>query len=210
MENAAGHARDKDASAAAELFNNASQMYQENGQAEKAAEVLGKAATSMADKDPAAAVGLYKQAIDLYLGAEKEIYSNDLFRKCITLMVRQNMISEAITQLKKHAEVLAKLNSASFQHKAYLSVIVLRLHQKDLIAAENDFQKFCADCASFSSSEEWFLANLILDAWDKKDAEKVEECANKQMFTFLENPIARIAKKLRLPEGDDEEGGGIL
>eukprot|EP00163_Fabomonas_tropica_P022003 TRINITY_DN3835_c0_g1_i3.p1 TRINITY_DN3835_c0_g1~~TRINITY_DN3835_c0_g1_i3.p1 ORF type:complete len:289 (+),score=62.18 TRINITY_DN3835_c0_g1_i3:117-983(+) len=182
-------------------YQEASMIYRESGNGSKAAEMLSKAGTNITDADPAKAVELLLSATEIYIEEEKEIYSNDTFKRAIALMCRNEMWDKAIETLQTQAKIYEKLDSIPNQHKAYLSIIVLYLHQNDYEGADRAFQEFLSN-TGFTQSEEGKVGIELLDAWEKRDPEAVEECVKKQTFNFLDNQISRIAKKLRCEDGE--------
>jgi hypothetical protein len=54
----------------------------------------------------------------------------------------------------------------------------------------------------FPSSDECNLTALLLDAFEKQDAEALKKVQAKQTLNFLENPIVRMAKQLKVASAD--------
>jgi tetratricopeptide (TPR) repeat protein len=192
------HLKDGDTAGALTAYRAAADLFREHGQPEKAAEMLGKAAQAIGTDDPAAAMTLYEDACALYVEEGKEIYAGDTFKRGIALMVKAREWERACELLERHAAVYEGIDSRPSMYKCFLSVIVLRLQEGGggYERADRDMHRFM-EKEGFFGSMEGRLANQMLDAWERGDAEAVEETVKGQGFTFLDVNIAKLAKALR-------------
>jgi len=203
MENAGTMCREiPDLDLLVKSYEEASLLYREQSNGSKAAEMLSKAGTNITESDPARAVELLLAATEVYIEEEKEIYSNDTFKRAISLMCKHEMWDKAIETLRTQAKIYEKIDSIPSQHKVFLSIIVLYLHTNNYDAADAAFKEFLSG-TGFTQSDEGKVAVELLDAWERSDLEAVEACVAKQTFNFLDNQISRIAKKLKCSDGDD-------
>ena len=176
-------------------YRECSGMYREHGQGDKAAESLVKAARVVQESDAEAAIELLLEAVDIYEEEEKEIYSNETFKTLISLQLRNDKAADARATLTRQAKVYDKLENRPSQWKSYLSIVVLSLHLNEEDAANSSSQEFL-QVPGFFQSDEGRVLNRLMQAWEERDGEAVESIVSEQIFTFLDNQVAKIAKKL--------------
>ncbi|CAG8761051.1 12163_t:CDS:2, partial [Acaulospora colombiana] len=69
----------------------------------------------------------------------------------------------------------------------------------DEVEAKKQFQLFCLH--AFVQSEESAVASSLLDAFEQGDQELLETTVHRQIITFLDNDIAKLARGLQVPGG---------
>ena len=62
----------------------------------------------------------------------------------------------------------------------------------------------------FVASEEARVTNEMLDAYERGEQEKLDQVTSKQIFTFLEHEVTRVAKGLKAMGGGADDDGGLL
>mmetsp|Transcript_32884 Transcript_32884/g.82966 ORF Transcript_32884/g.82966 Transcript_32884/m.82966 type:complete len:310 (-) Transcript_32884:158-1087(-) len=176
------------------LYKQASQYYHESDNIEKAAESCIKAAKATTDTDPDGSIKLFIEAIELYEGADKHIFIADTWRSCLSLMLKNQKMDSAIQLLEKMQRIFVKLEQTEYLRKAQLSVIILKLSKGDPVAASaarEDYEE-----SEFSFTKEGDAASHLIEAFEEGDVDRVSELVKTQIFTLLENQVARAAAKL--------------
>mmetsp|Transcript_14407 Transcript_14407/g.24635 ORF Transcript_14407/g.24635 Transcript_14407/m.24635 type:complete len:285 (-) Transcript_14407:37-891(-) len=187
---------------AASLFQQASMFYREDGKVDKGAEVMIKAAQTIGDTDKDAAMTLYKDAAELYAEEDKEFKAGPLYKKSIAFALRNNCIKDAIEMYNNQIKACERLDQKHQIHKCRLSIIILHLHNDDVVGAQNYYSEASSTCAyGFPGSEESEAAGDLLAAYSADDDEALKAVTGKQLFTFLDNEVAKLARKLELKDG---------
>ncbi|CAG8712598.1 13375_t:CDS:2, partial [Acaulospora morrowiae] len=70
---------------------------------------------------------------------------------------------------------------------------------EDEVEAKKQFQLFCLH--AFVQSEESAVASSLLDAFEQGDQELLEKTVHRQIITFLDNDIVKLARGLQVPGG---------
>jgi tetratricopeptide (TPR) repeat protein len=196
-ENAAQAARDlKDLAEAVTLYKKASSIYQENGHADKAAEVLSKASRALED-NPEQALPLLISAIDLYEMDEKDRYAGDAMRRATSLMLRHNKLEEALEMLQREVNLEERQGHINDLHKACVSIIIIHLARNDYVAADKAYNSFLL-VQGFAGSPLARAAMGLLDAFEHSSPEALQACLAKQNFSLLDNQVVKLAKSLRV------------
>ncbi|CCD17431.1 unnamed protein product [Trypanosoma congolense IL3000] len=95
----------------------------------------------------------------------------------------------------KAFRVFVSLNQPHNAAKAALEMIVLCLSLGDVVLAR-DKMNALRDVPGFGGSKEESTAFALLDAFEERDVEKLQETLKSSTLLFLTNDITRIAKKL--------------
>eukprot|EP00286_Rhodomonas_abbreviata_P005264 CAMPEP_0181330694 /NCGR_PEP_ID=MMETSP1101-20121128/24059_1 /TAXON_ID=46948 /ORGANISM="Rhodomonas abbreviata, Strain Caron Lab Isolate" /LENGTH=341 /DNA_ID=CAMNT_0023440013 /DNA_START=125 /DNA_END=1150 /DNA_ORIENTATION=- len=230
MENAGNILRDlKNPLAAGQHYEKASSHFLDAGKADKGAELLIKAGKAVAEEDVTVAVKRYRRGMKLYEEDDQHIFIGDTWRHCLALLLKNDRKEEAVGLLTDMFDTFERLDQADYLHKAQLSVIILHLSRGDSVAAAAARDSF----ADFVMCEEGGAACDLIDAFEDGNDERVTELVAKQVFTLLDNQVARVASKLpaacieaasdltgarsntkkptavvSLPKDDDSGGGG--
>jgi len=207
LESAATMAKElEEDSEAAELFQQSSAYYREQSGSEKSAECLLRAASCLEKSDPDKAVQLCMDACQLYEIDEKEQFAGQAFRTAISLLLRNKKFDETLELMKTQCKIFEKLNHLNDLFKTYLSILVLHLIRDDFVAAEKAYQEFLI-FPGYLHSPESVVAGELLDAFEKRNGEALKTCLSKQVFTFLDNQVVKLAKTLKITgeaEGKEE------
>lgn len=199
---AAGHcAREqKNWEEAVDYFRKASSLYTENGTLEKAAEVLTQAARGLEDSNADAAADLLLEAVDL-LEQDSKRGAGDAFKRATALLIRNQRIERAIGVVGKEIEFLQS-NSEGGKglhelHRSHLALVILHLHQNDYVAADKAYNQ-ALSCEGFAPSNEGRAAAELLEAFENNAPDTLQACLSRQVFTFLDGPVLRLARGLHV------------
>ncbi|CAL5222070.1 g4371 [Coccomyxa viridis] len=182
------------------LYRDAALSFQEAGRHQAAAEALGRAAVHLEGIEPEASSQLYMDAINILADQDegKEALSGDLFRQAIAGEIRLAKYPEAVALLMRFAAACDSLGLRPC--KAYLSAVITWLYAQDGAQALSTLQD-ALEVPTFSGSEEAQVAEGLIDAYRKGDAEVVRQfVASHSIFLELDNQVVRLARKL--PQGD--------
>lgn len=173
--------------------------YRLSGKGEAAAKlVMKQAAVSEKEGDLEKAKGFYADAIEIYKDEEKDYMISDVYRQNIAFLVRSEFFSDALSAMDGHMEVLIRQGHFPFAHKEALAKCVLCLWMGDTVTAEQALH-------GNEKMNDWFMSDEaqagfeLLAAFQNYDAEGAERALQRQVFTFLQVEVARIARKLRVP-----------
>ena len=82
-----------------------------------------------------------------------------------------------------------------------LSIVIVLLSDNDPVAAEKAHSDAMAtDVTGYLSSKESDAASAILAAFEARDDEALQAATGQQIITFLDNQVAKLAKKLAIEE----------
>jgi len=182
---------------AAELMKKASQQYHINANADRAADVIAKAAKLVEDVDAEKALELYEEALELFESEEKQ--SADTIRLALSFAIRSKKFTKALELLERQAKMFLASNQDHSYAKTALSIMIIHLVQDDYVAADKAYQHFL-DQGGFARSNECRAAAALLDAFEKTSPSLLQAALSQQTFTFLDNQVLRLAKTLSVSE----------
>ncbi|KAJ5072880.1 gamma-soluble nsf attachment protein [Anaeramoeba ignava] len=183
---------------AAKLFEQASNYFREAGKIEPAAKVVSRAAKLLEEIDFQKSAQLYLKSMEFFESEDKEHFGTDTFRRALLVMLKNECYEDALKVLDINMRMFEKLNQRNSLFKSYLSYIVILLYKNDYIAADEKQQKFLA-APGYVHSNEARTANQLLDAFENSDQGALDKVLKDQTFLYLEQPVARLSKKLRIP-----------
>lgn len=137
-----------------------------------------------------------KQACEVFELEDKEVYSGETFKIAISLFLKNKKYADCVELMKNQARIFTKLNQLHDLHKGYLSVIVIHLYCDDYVAANNLYTQYCEEQPQFMQSAEGIAAGELLDAFEKRSSDALKAVTNKQLFTFLDNQVTKIARSM--------------
>ncbi|KAJ2542031.1 hypothetical protein EV175_006093 [Coemansia sp. RSA 1933] len=189
----------KDHPKAVTYYTKASDMFRSQGSSpDRAAEMLEKAAKICEDVDTNQAIQLYDSALGIYEAEDRGRFSMGTFKRLTSYLIEKNRLSEAAdTQMRLHA-VCEQINNRYEGNKCCLSVIVLLLAFGDGVAASKKMDEF-SQSVSLMHSDEFALADQLLQAYANGDQEEFVSIARSQKVSFLDSSISRLAAKTRVP-----------
>lgn len=93
--------------------------------------------------DVNASFDMYSKACTLYEQEDRGRFAMEIYKKGISLLVRNKKYDKAIEMLKRETQVLQKLSSRTHLYKANLSILVLVLAIGDDVEAGKQFSSMC-------------------------------------------------------------------
>lgn len=182
-------------------YEAASDHYGDMGELGKAADALVKAATMCEEN------GMVDEPKDLYLRAcslmetqDKPHFAVDVFRKTLNFMVKNQLLRDARALVTRQIAIFKQIDQQVNVFKCYVSEIVLLLAMNDIAAADKAYMQQLQEDA-FLNSDECALAEDLVRAYKTGNEELLQTTIKKQGFSFLDNQIGRLARKLTLYGG---------
>lgn len=183
------------------LLKRAANCFREDGKADKGAEVLVKAAQTLGDADVDAASELFADAVEILADDDKDFKAGPTYKLAISFALQHAQPKLAIDMLKRQIVAATKLDHKHQVHKCHLSIVLILLGQDDLPAAQAyQSDQFATDVTGYPGSDDCALAVRILAAFEARDQEALAAAVNEQLITFLDNQVAKLAKKLTVSE----------
>lgn len=183
------------------LLKRAANCFREDGKADKGAEVLVKAAQTLGDADVDAALELFGDAVEILADDDKDFKAGPTYKLAISFALQHQQPKLAIDMLKRQIVAAAKLDHKHQVHKCHLSIILVLLHQDDLVGAQAyQADAYATDVTGYPGSDDCALAVRILSAFEARDQEALTAAINEQHITFLDNQVTKLAKKLTVSE----------
>ncbi|KAK4361387.1 hypothetical protein RND71_020339 [Anisodus tanguticus] len=183
----------------ADFYRRATELYNECGRAQPAADALGKGARALEDGAPDEAVQLYTEACAILEEDGKEQMAFDLYRDAARVYLKLEKYEDAATILISLALAADKCNATHSQCKAYLSAIIVYLYAHDFKQAEKCYND-CCQVDVFMNSDQGRCAGKLLSAYAEGDVEDIKRVAQSSTVSNLDHAIIKIARKL--PTGD--------
>ncbi|TPX39181.1 hypothetical protein SeLEV6574_g07392 [Synchytrium endobioticum] len=183
----------------ADLYKQTSDCLIVQNSPDRAAECLEKAGRAMENADSDLAVDYYMKACHLFEEEDRGRFGTDTFRRTVTLLIKANKLSQAISLHDRLASIFVKGgNTASFC-KTALGVIIIALYNGDEVDAKNRMTAY-SYTHGWISSQECETAEEILTAYESRDPELLVQAIKRPWINNLENEITRIARMLVVPE----------
>eukprot|EP00929_Paragymnodinium_shiwhaense_P013165 TRINITY_DN121026_c0_g1_i1.p1 TRINITY_DN121026_c0_g1~~TRINITY_DN121026_c0_g1_i1.p1 ORF type:complete len:338 (-),score=127.95 TRINITY_DN121026_c0_g1_i1:118-1131(-) len=172
--------------------------YRLSGKSESAAKLLlKKAALAEKKKDMAAAKEAFADAIEVYTDDDKDYNLGDVWKSYIGFLLRAELYDEAVKAMDGHIAFLMKQTHLPFVYKEVLSKVIVLLHTKDTVRADEALRP-SQEVDGWYMSKESQCAHDLVAAFQANDPAGVTELTKDQIFTFLQVEVARLAKKLQI------------
>jgi gamma-soluble NSF attachment protein len=183
------------------LLKKAANFFREDGKADKGAEVLCKAAQAMGEADVDAALECFADAVEILADDDKDFKAGPTYKLAISFALQHEQNKMAVDLLKRQIVAAGKLEHMHQVHKCQLSIVIVHLHSDDLAAAQQfQSEQLATDATGYPGSTDAELASRILAAYEARDQEALSAATAEQHITFLDNQVARVAKKLSVSE----------
>jgi tetratricopeptide (TPR) repeat protein len=182
-------------------------FYRRNGQHDKAATLMLKAATATAETSVDEALTILHNSCEIFKAEDRIAFANEHFKKCVSLALQYDKFDFALTMMKDHNAVYLK-HGKEFESDVYknlLGIVVILFHQEKYQQAHDEF-KVADNIASFNTSSEWQAGDCLFEAYKKGSAEDLDVATKMSSFQYLPNRLARLARKLKF--GKDVVGKG--
>lgn len=190
---------------AVELNNSAAEMWSMHGDLLATANSYCAAAELLEESDAARAEELYVQARTLYAEVPENI--NVTFLERLRAMFRFFLRSQEPDRLRtalEHARILVSVYRAFKQdsalYKTHAAIIVLLVHSKDFVAADQALLDSFGD-RGYANSKECEFAENLLEAAKRLDAQALKELLKGESLQYLDRDVQRLAMKMSLPGG---------
>uniref|UniRef100_K3WP17 Gamma-soluble NSF attachment protein n=1 Tax=Globisporangium ultimum (strain ATCC 200006 / CBS 805.95 / DAOM BR144) TaxID=431595 RepID=K3WP17_GLOUD len=184
-------------------FEAASSHYVDMGELGKAADALMKAATTCEESgmaDMSVLKELMLNACSMMESQDKPHFAIDTFRKALSFLVKNALYADSLALLTRQIKLFKQIDQAANVHKCYLSEVVLLLTMGDVAAADKKYMAQLQEDA-FLSSDECALAEDLVRAYKLGNEDLLQTTIRKQGFSFLDNQVARLVRKLTIYGG---------
>jgi len=181
----------------AQMYQKSAQMYRSYEQFDKAASMLMKASIAIQDIDLNASVIYIGEACTVLEEEGRGLFSRDTFINGVAFLLKHNRYEDAINLLNRHNKICEALMT-TFENDLYknlLSILVIRVHVGEYETAVQEYKEF-VNKQEFSSSTEHECAYNLMTSLIHGSNEELAKCTSQQTFTFLNNQIARLARRL--------------
>jgi len=192
---------DKEKEEAVKYYEQAAQLFREDGKPDNAAETLVKAAKLIEDKDPEKACVLAEEACSVFEAEDREIFAPNTFKYAVNLILKQDNLEKALDLYGRLARINMHLNQTMDLSKTYLSMIIIHIKRNDSVSAERVYQDMMVQGPT---SNEGRVASELLQAWEKGTQEEMKAVLAKQTFTFLDQQIMKLSKTLTIKAEEAE------
>ncbi|CEP16602.1 hypothetical protein [Parasitella parasitica] len=189
----------KDPKRAASAYQRASNYFMAQGSIDRAAEQLDKAGRALENVDMNESYEMYSKACSLYEQEDRGRFAIEIFKKAISLLIRNKKYDKAIDMLKRESVILQKFTARSQLYKANLSILILIFAIGDDVEAGKQFNSMCGNDPGFAQSEEAEIADNLLKAFDERDQDLLVKTTKSQHITFLDNEVIKLARMLVVP-----------
>lgn len=197
LESAANAARDgKKMPECNALLTQAAYTYRRNGTPDAAALALEKAAKD-AEKENhiEVAMNLYLEVVDIRETEDQMRRVKVPLDKAVQMSIRCKKFKLTMEHLNKEAILLTQLKDDPMMNRNWMCRIIVQLAVGDFEMAEQIYEE--AMCSpAFNGCDEMYACNEMLDAYDAKDQETLSKVTKQQIFSFLSNDSALLARKL--------------
>lgn len=180
------------------LYQQAARYYQAHGSADKAAELLEKAARDLESLDPNGAIELQMEACDVYEEENRPRFAVETLHRTVHLLIRQSQLSKASEMMQKLANNHRRLDQLNGFNKDCLSLVIIALAAGDEVAASKHISEASNQSMQFSNSDECHLAQALIESFQQQDADALEQQKKKQTLLLLGNEVIKLAQSLSL------------
>ena len=183
------------------LYSKASQVYLDDGKANRSGEALTKAANLLAE------LGEFKESIELYNQALESLvmsgYHNAMttFRSFNAFLVKHAQWEEAIKNCLAMMTGYRSLKQTDSVYKTCASIVLICLQMDDYVRGDEFQKKFGNEEDGYFNSQESEIGEAFLEAFDKMDQAMLEKCKTNNQLKYLEPSVYKMAMKISLNAG---------
>ncbi|KAI3654042.1 hypothetical protein MP228_000761 [Amoeboaphelidium protococcarum] len=188
----------KNVKKAADAFVSAAKLFQQNNNGDRAIDMYDKAAKYLDEQDPRYALECYSQAVSLIEDEERIRINGEVFQRYAFLLIRENQLQEASQVLMRYIEGLRKAQNTHLHNRMGVSCVIVQLAVGDEVAASKLFEQLTLNTPQWPVSDEGKIANQLLDAFEQRDQQKIDQVLKIQQVSFLDRQIIKLAKSLRV------------
>lgn len=186
---------------AADLVEQASDLYLEHGTPDTAAIALDRAAKMIEGACPDRAIILYQKAYNVSEGEDNSRQMGEMIGKAARILCKQRRLDDAAIALKQEIDCYVNIQNEGLINKLMMGLVMVHLHRDDYIAADQAFQLALRDYPGFHESEEARPIEQLLEAYYEGDQEAAETIVKSPLFRFMDNEFTKLARDLRVPGG---------
>lgn len=188
-----------DHSLAVKYYTQASDLFRSHGSsAERAAEMMERAAKLCEDIDVEQAIQLYDNALTIYEAEDRGRFGVETFKKTTGFLISKKKFTEAVDIQMRLSEICRKTNNKFELNKSQLSCIIILLAFGDDVEAGKKMDEFGQD-ALFIRTHESEAAGGLLQAYEDANLEVFHNITSGQTVSFLDAAVVRLAAKIRVP-----------
>ena len=200
----------KQADRAATLWERACTLHQEGDRLPSAVEDLVKAARALEGADAARSAELAQSACKLIDDEDDEGKLRqcvETYKLAVALLLRAKRFADAAPALRQQAAIHARLQQPHNVARCELSALTASLAADAFDEALSGYEGALGRGDGFAGSDEAAMGERVLNAYTSQSEEELAACVADQVFTFLENQVALVARSLtlrslsRLPPG---------
>lgn len=185
-------------SASAGHWRKAVRCFRLCGKGDAAAKLILKLAELQEKQgDAEGAKAAYEEAIEVHEQDEKDYNLSDVYKQYTAFLVRSGAYGDAARAIDGHVAVLVRQKHLPFVYKELLAKVVLHLHTRDTVRAEEALNP-ATDVQGWYASAECQAGSELVAAFQQNDPEEAARVLKQQIFTFLQIEVARLAKQLRI------------
>ncbi|KAI8929053.1 soluble NSF attachment protein [Entophlyctis helioformis] len=190
------------------VYQQASQVFVAQGSADRAGEMLEKAAKAFETVNVDKAIEFYTEACGVYEDEGRLRFGVDTYKRAVSFCLRSQRFDTGLALSTRLEDAYLKIDNLPSFTRQGLSNIVLLLSVGNESASQVKFDELCRKSGRWSQSEDGKVANDLIVAFQTGDAQLLEDIQRSSPLRFLDNDIAKIAKTLRAPAGRSASGGG--
>jgi len=183
---------------ACDCYKNAKRNFLLNNNPDTAAKMMIKAAQAIGDIDRDEAMECAKDACSIFEDADRMKLSDETFKKSINLALKLNRFPDAIELLKRQNKIYLELGTFDRDlYKNLLSILVIMFSIDKYADGENEFKTWDG-VSNWARSDECEAADALIQAWRQGSAEEFAAAKKKNVFSYLDNEVSKLARKLEL------------
>ena len=180
------------------IMQEASSYFKIHGAANKSLKVMQKFAKEFTEG------GAVELGIEVYASLFAEVfegdnylYSNDIITEYLNSLISTDQFSQAIKAYTVHIKYLRK--QGKFEHpklRAWLSIVCLHLCSREPHIAQDKIADFASDVGGNGRSDEFELANKLLDAYEERDGAAWKKLLRHPLFGHIDIEVGRKLRKI--------------
>ncbi|KNC52844.1 uncharacterized protein AMSG_12223 [Thecamonas trahens ATCC 50062] len=184
-------------SVATRLYSEAAIMYRMNGSLPEALKVYNVAAKALEGKDKfGEALDLLTIAEELFADGEMDLrFASETYRTALRIAIKKRDWARSLELLEAQIGHFTALEQDGMLFKTMLSYVVVALASNDYVAADRANTAHLS-VRGYLRSTESNAANDLLDAFESADDDAIAAVASRQVFTFLDQGVLRLARAL--------------
>lgn len=144
---------------------------------------------------------LFLEVVDVWEAEDQLRRTKIPLEKAIQMTIRESKFQTTLEILARESAVLRQLNDVQLLNRNCLGRIIVNLQIGDFIAAERIYEEANSDGSGFVNSDEQSVSSDLLDAYDVAEQDQLSKITRRQIFSFMSNDIAVLARNLRAQGG---------